>query len=159
MILRHKTHRDFSLLTFQLEKGWRVISSIMQPLASGKKTVLYFWKILRQLLRVARILRELVFIEKYVIRGLIISVQCVSVKTKRFYVSINVKLGEGRAYTIHLFLKLRTSKILPRLNVLIFFQQFEAQNGFILFLTAKYSFMVENRPQRPSGVYVCPVFS
>ena len=29
----------------------------------------------------------------------------------------------------------------------------------ILFLTAIYFFMVENRLQRPSGVYVCPVFS
>ena len=57
------------------------------------------------------------------------------------------------------FFLLRTSKILPRLNVLIFFQQFEAQNVLILFLTAIYSFIVENRPQRPSGVYVCPVFS
>ena len=48
---------------------------------------------------------------------------------------------------------------MSRLNVLIFFQQFEAQNVPILFLTAIYSFMVENRLQRPSVVYVCPVFS
>ena len=40
-----------------------------------------------------------------------------------------------------------------------FFQQFEAQNVLILFLTAIYSFMVANRAQRPSGVYVYPVFS
>ena len=59
---------------------------------------------------------------------------------------------------VHFFL-LRTSKILPRLNVLIFFQLFQAQNVLILFLTAIYSFMVENRLQRPSGAYVCPVFS
>ena len=59
---------------------------------------------------------------------------------------------------VHFLKKLRTSKILPRFNVLIFFQQFEAQNVLILFLTAIYSFMVENRPQRPSGVYACPVF-
>ena len=31
-----------------------------------------------------------------------------------------------------------------------FFQQFEAQNVLILFLTAIYSFMVENQLQRPS---------
>ena len=37
----------------------------------------------------------------------------------------------------------------------LFFQQFEAQN-VILFVTAIYSFMVENRLQRPSGFYVCP---
>ena len=60
--------------------------------------------------------------------------------------------------TTLLFL-LRTSKILPRLDVLFFFQQFEPQNVLILFLTAIYSFVVENRLQRPSGVYVCPVFS
>ena len=62
--------------------------------------------------------------------------------------------------TVTLFL-LRTSKILPRLNVLFFFQRFEAQNVLILFLTAikLYSFLVENRLQRPSGVYVCPVSS
>ena len=48
----------------------------------------------------------------------------------------------------------------PRLNVFIFFlKQFEAQNVLILFLTAICYFMVENRLQRPSGVYVCPVFS
>ena len=41
----------------------------------------------------------------------------------------------------------------------LFFQQFEAQNVLHLYLTATYSFMVENRLQRPSGVYVCPVFS
>ena len=40
-----------------------------------------------------------------------------------------------------------------------FFQQFEAQNVLILFLTAIYSFVIENRLQRPSGVYVCPVLS
>ena len=55
-------------------------------------------------------------------------------------------------------MKLRTYKIFPRVNVLIFFQQFEAQNVLILFLTAIYSFMVENRLQRPFGVYVCPIF-
>ena len=42
---------------------------------------------------------------------------------------------------------------------LFFFQQFEAQNVLILFLTAIYSFMVENRIQRPSSVYLCPVVS
>ena len=41
----------------------------------------------------------------------------------------------------------------------LFFQQFEVQNVLILFLTAIYSFMVENRLQRPPGFYVCPVFS
>ena len=40
-----------------------------------------------------------------------------------------------------------------------FFQQFEAQNVLILFLTAIYSFMVENRLQRPSGIMYTPVFS
>ena len=39
----------------------------------------------------------------------------------------------------------------------LFFQQFEAKNVLILFLTAIYSFIVENRLQRPSGVYACPV--
>ena len=39
------------------------------------------------------------------------------------------------------------------------FLQFEAQNVPIFFLTAIYSFMVENRLQRPSGVFVCPVFN
>ena len=39
----------------------------------------------------------------------------------------------------------------------LYFQQFEAQNVLILFLTAMYSFMVENRLQRPSGIYVYPV--
>ena len=38
-----------------------------------------------------------------------------------------------------------------------FFQQFEAQDVLILFLATMYYFMVENRLQRPSGVYVCPV--
>ena len=67
-----------------------------------------------------------------------------------------MKMSQKTYYT---FILLRTSKILPRLNVLIFFQQFEAQNVLILFLTAIFSLMVENRLQRPSGVYVCPVFS
>ena len=71
----------------------------------------------------------------------------------------NVLFVPTNSLCITLFYLLRTSKILPRLNVLIFFQQFEAQNVLILFLTAIYSFMVENRLQRPSGVYLCPVFS
>ena len=60
---------------------------------------------------------------------------------------------------IHLFFLLRTSKILPRLNNLIFFNNLRLNNVRILFLTAIYCFMVENRLQRPSGVYVCPVLS
>ena len=78
--------------------------------------------------------------------------------------SCTIRVGKYRAEPVYLnkivssitlLLLLRTSKILHRLNVLIFFQQFEAQNVLILFLTAIYSFMVENRLQRPSERVMC----
>ena len=49
-----------------------------------------------------------------------------------------------RAKRLHFFY-LRTSKILLRLNVLIFLQQFEAQYVLILFLAAICFLMAENK--------------
>ena len=58
-------------------------------------------------------------------------------------------------YIVHFFL--RTSKILPRLNVLIFSTIWCSKCSY--FVKCNIFFYVENRLQRPSGVYVCPVFS
>ena len=66
---------------------------------------------------------------------------------RQFLITIEHAFGfqnlKNKRSKLHFFL-LRTSKILPRLNVSYFsFQQFEAQNVLILFLTAIYSLKID----------------